>query len=425
MRIKRFPVLTADDRDFVRRLEVGLGEQEAQVLGYLLLREEAAEFGEEPATLLSVRIGTDLARSAAKTALSSLVEAGLVTETTADTDGQGRPPTAWRVESSPERLLDQVYSSHARDLLDRAREFTAAQGATGGTASGFDEEYARRAITVSLNWQPNGLQAPLYAARERGAYADRDLSIAFEPRTGSGAALRAVATGESLLGIIGSTTLIRAVAQGAPVVPLALLYQRALAVLYTTRDAFGEPFERVAQLRGRRIGMPVGSEIGLLGRLYLRQAGVADDVTVVDLRGEERTALLTGQVDVVTGSLSDPARIGTAGTTVDTIPIAEKFPIYGPALVARQTTLETNPSLLADFLAGTMVGVAEAQAEPAVAASAIDGNESAARARRTFEDAIETGWTSEAVDAHGWGWHQTEDWERLRGVLDQVELLDS
>nr|WP_282594400.1 ABC transporter substrate-binding protein [Halorientalis brevis] len=263
----------------------------------------------------------------------------------------------------------------------------------------------------------------MYAAREAGAYSERNLSVTFAPRTGSGAALRDVVAGDSLLGIVGSTTLLRAVADEQPVVPLALLYQRALAVLYTTRAAFGEPFERVAQLRGRRLGMPVDSEIGLLGRFYLRQAGVADDVTVIDLQGEERTALLADTVDAVTGSLSDPARVRTGDATVDTIRLGDRFPIYGPAVVAREEALAAARSVLADFLAGTMVGVARARADPAVAASAVDGDESAARARQTFEDAIETGWTSDAVAAHGWGWHQAEDWERLRGVLAQVDLL--
>lgn len=424
MRIKRFPVLTADDRDLVRRLGVGLGEQEARVLGYLLLREDTAEYGEEPATLLSVRVGTDLPRSAAKTALSSLADAGLVTETTAETDGQGRPPTAWRVDDDPATLCREVYTIHARALLDRAAEFTTAWNDGAGECNGLDTSETGRTMSVSLNWHPNGLHAPLYAAQERDAYGDRDLSVTFEPRTGSGAALRDVVTGDSLLGVVGSTTLLRAVADGTPVVPLALLYQRALAVLYTTREAFGEPFERVSQLRDRRIGMPVGSEISLLGRFYLRQAGVADDVTVVDLQGEERTALLADQVDVVTGSLSDPARVRTPGTTVDIIRLAERFPIYGPALVACRETLTSNRSLLVDFLAGTMVGVARAQADPAVAATAIEGDDSAARARRTFEQAIDTGWTNDAVEAHGWGWHQTDDWERLRAVLDQVDLLD-
>lgn len=426
MRIERFPVLADDDQDLLDRLAVGLGDREARVLAYLLLGGDRADFGEDPATLLSVRVGTGLGRAAAKRALRALVAADLVCETTADTGGQGRPPTAWTVEADRDTVCERVDTAHARALLDRAEAFAATRDDPAQDHEGVVASDRDRTVQVSLNWQPNGLHAPLFAARAAGTYADRDLTVTLEPRTGSGAALRDVASGQAPIGIVGSTTLLRGRSRDAPVVPLALLYQRALAVLYTTREAFGEPFERAEQLRGRRIGMPVGSEIGLLARLFLEQAGVAADVTVVNVEGEERTALLTGRVDVVTGSLSDPARIGAGGTTVDTIRIAERFPIYGPALVARRETLATHRSLLVDFLAGTVAGAGRARADPAAAAEAVAavGDESATRARRTFEDAVETGWTSEAVAEHGWGWHRIEDWERLRDVLRQVGLLD-
>lgn len=429
MKPEQYPVLTEEDEPLVTRLSVGLGDRQARVLAYLLARAGAEEFDDPPATLLSVRVGTGLGRSVARDALSSLTAAGLVTETTVPRDGQGRPPTAWTPVADRDGAIDRVFATHAADLLDQAAAVAAdldADVADAEDATGDDGTPDEESVTVSLNWRPNGLQAPLHSARAVGAYAERGLDVSFTAETGSDAALAAVTSGEALAGLVGSTTLVTARRDGVAVVPLALLYQRALAMLYTTRDAFGDPFERAAQLRGRTVGMPVGSEIGLLGRLYLEQAGVADDVTIVDVAGEERGALVSGDVDAVTGSLADPQRLREEGATVDAVHVAEQFPLYGPALVTRRAALTTRRDALAALLAGTMAGVARTRVDPAFAGTVVAdaGGPPADRARRSFEAARSVAGDTETVAAHGWGWHRPADWDRLATVLDQVGLLE-
>ena len=438
MRPEQYPVLTDEDEPLVTRLSVGLGDRQARVLAYLLARSAADAFADPPATLLSVRVGTDLGRSVAKEALAALTAAGLVAETTVPREGQGRPPTAWTPVADREETTERVFSTHATALLEQAAAVAgdAAQGTDDGRRDADERDVGTenapeagtvdgKPVTVSLNWRPNGLQAPLLAARANDAYADRGLDVSFAAETGSDAALATVREGEALAGLVGATTLVTARHEGATLVPLALLYQRALAMLYTTRETFGEPFERAAQLRGRTVGMPVGSEIGRLGRLFLEQAGVADDVTIVDVAGEEQGALLAGDVDAVTGSLADPQRLREDGATVDAVHVAERFPIYGPALVARRPALTARRDALRALLAGTMAGVARTRVDPAVARTAVAeaGGPPAERARRSFEAARSVGGGAEPVADHGWGWHRPADWERLRTVLDQVGLL--
>lgn len=450
MRVERFPVLTEADSHLVERLATGLDGRSARVLAYLALRERNDRFGDEPATLLSVRVGTGLGRTAAKETLSKLTEAGLVSETTVRTGEQGRPPAVWTVADGDATLCDRVYAAHAGRLVEQAAAVATDGGdddatetstldqtgeerpdgrTDGHEATDRPEVTDRPAVTVSCNWRPNGLQLPLFAARASDAYADRGVDVRFVHRTGSRAALRDVRDGTAAVGLVGATTLCRARAGGAAVVPLALLYQRALVTLYTTRESFGEPFERAGQLRDRRVGTPVESEIGLLARVYLEQAGVADDVTVVDLPEEERAALLDGRVDAVTGSISDPERLreddAAVDSTVDAIRVGERFPLYGPALVARRADLATRRSLLRAVLAGTVAGVGRARVDPRAGAAAIadESEESPKRVCRTFETARATGGESDAVERRGWGWHRGEHWERLRTVLSEVDLL--
>lgn len=430
MNVRRFPVLATEDNDVVEEFAVGLGDDRGRVLAYLHLRNAADEFDDDPASLPAIMIGTELNRNAAKIALAELEEADIIDATTLPREEQGRPPRAWNATSDRETLRDQAYRQHARVLLDRAAK----------VVERFERDVAglpieqpddappdSDATTVSLNWQPNGLQVPLFAAREDGEFARRGRNVSLVPRTGSDEALADVASGTATVGVVGAATLLRATASGSPVVPIALLYQRTPAVLYGMRSRFGEPFERAAQLRGRSVGMPVDSEIGILGRLFIEQASVASDVTVVDLDGEEGQALRAGRVDAVSGSFSDPDRLRGEGVTVDTVPVADHFPIYGPALVVRHDTLTQRRDILADVLAGTMAGLAAAKRAPGdgVAATATAGQDSERQIRLTFTEATERFGTSEDVRTHGWGWQRIEAWLRLVDVLEQVGLLDS
>lgn len=419
MHAREFLVLDGDDRALVDRLAVGLGENAARVLAYLLLRERREGERTDPATRLTVRIGTGLSREAVTAAVAVLSKRGLVGTTTVRRSERGRPPKAWH--STVEAVPGDVYETHAEALLAQSKAVAEAVGVgherNTPTTAGTD------CVRVGLNWRPNGLHAPIYAAAA-GRYEDAGLNVTVEPFEGSDRAVEAVETGTVDVALTGAATVVRSWSAGVPIVPLALLYQRAMTVLYADRARFGERLESVEQLRGVRVGMPVSSETGLLGRLLLSQAGVLDDAEVVDLSGEERTALRSGRVDVVTGQFRDPRELRNAGTFVDALPVADHFPMYGPALVTADRTVRERGSLLRRFLAGTIHGWADAVRRPAAGLErlSIDDTERR-REQHAFERAVEEFGRSETVTAHGWGWHEPDGWRRLRTALDQVELL--
>lgn len=431
MEVRTFPVLSDDDEAFVDRLGAGLGERPARVLAYLLLRAERDDVGDGPATLLTVRVGTGLARSAVTDALSELEDRGLVTATTVRDETKGRPPRAWEVPYDREAAPGRVYDRHADRLLRRARAAfdvggeSAGDGARSGGAvdesDAGDDDATDRELSVGLNWTANGLHLPLFAAAGRGEYADRGLSVAFDEHGGSSASLAAVVSGEADVGVAGAVSLVEARRRGEPVVPLALLFQRAMTVLYAERDRFEGGLETVEQLRGRRVGMPVESEAGRLGRLFLAQSGVLSDVELVDLAGEERLALRSGEADAVTGSFSDPRALREEGVPVDSLRVADQFPIYGPSLVATEGTLRRRPELLTSFLAGTVAGWAAATRRPhdvpTTDECALEADE-----RRTFERAAAEFGVNAAVRENGWGWQDREEWQRLETALSVADL---
>jgi ABC-type nitrate/sulfonate/bicarbonate transport system substrate-binding protein len=198
-----------------------------------------------------------------------------------------------------------------------------------------------------------------------------------------------------------------------------------MTVLYTVREAFGEPFTDVEQLRGRTIAMPTGSETGILARLFLSQAGVLDDVSIIDAPGEERTTLLDGAADVVTGMASDPPALENDGHQVDSLLVSEQFPVPGQALVTHAETLADRPGDIRRFLVGTMGGWVTARRSPADAARAVASrsNESVDDERRRFEVAMDGFADSSATRNHGWGWQTVTDWQRLVTAMDQTDAF--
>ena len=419
MRVREFPILGDEDAPTVEAFATGLDREAARVLAYLVGREESDRFSGEAASRLAVRVGVDLGRGRVSDVLGTLTDLGLVTETTVDSEAPGRPPKGWRAAAGRGDTVSRVRAIHSNALLDQAATVAATLGdeMAGFTTDATDGSTAGP-VSVGLNWEPNGLHAPLFA----GTY---DADVTFTGCRGSRAALSAVADGDVDVGLTGAATLLRAHADGHDVVPLALYYQRAMVVLYTTRSAFGGPLRSVEDVRGRRVAMPDGSETGALGRLFLAQAGVVDDVTVVRADGEERAALLDGDADVATGVFTDPLELEAAGHDVDSVLLADHFPVPGPAFVVRRETLRDRPDALRGFLEGAMAGWTTARTDPAAAATAVADRcgEPLGDERRKLEQALDRFAGGDAVKKNGWGWHSADTWERLRVALDQAAAL--
>lgn len=427
MRTREFPVLSAEDEPLVRRLALSVGDDTARVLAYLLRRRADQTVDGGPADRLSIRIGTELNRTAVSDALGRLERRGLVDKTTVETD-QGRPPDAWITSDDVEATMARLDGYHAAELLSQSRSVAADLGASAPVAEtdpAPSDPPGTESLTVGLNWFANVLHAPLFAARAEGAYARRGVEVTIEEFAGSDRAIEAIRDGAVDVAVAGAATITRARVEGVPLVPLAPLYQRAMTVLYTTREAFGGPLDGIESVRGRRIGMPVEAETGLLGRLFLSQSGIVDDVTVVDLSGEESDALATGQVDVVSGSIGDVRELEAQDRTVDVLSIDDHFPVYGPTLVTTEAVVAERAGALTAFLAATIAGWRTSVFDPEDAVRAVgtaDGR-SVETAVADLEHVIDRFGSSAAVADHGWGWHEATGWQRLSTALAQVDLL--
>ncbi|WP_254530612.1 ABC transporter substrate-binding protein [Natrinema gelatinilyticum] len=448
MDVRTFPVLTDEDEALVSRLSVGIGKNAARVLAYLLCRRADPELA-NAANRTAVHIGAGISKNAAGDALNDLVAAGLIAETTAPTAAPGRPPKAWYAVNSEPETIRRTYARHAGRLIEQGEHTAAAleSGSNGPsrageadpgtkpdsdddpgtvTSNGVTADGVRpplERVTVGLNWRSNALHLPLFAAR--GAIAS-DMSLTFDEYDGSRAAVSAVTSASCDVGIAGAATILRERTRGQPIVPIAVCFQRSMVVLYTTRPAFGGPFDRIDQLEGCRIGITSGTETELLGRLLLEQAGLRDTAELVDIDGEEQAALESGDVDAVTGMVPDPDRLETAERTVDVVTVSDAYPAYGPALIVTERTLRRRRRFLEDVLSSILAGWATAVNATSTAANdfANETDQPPERIAQTFDGVTDRFGTSDAVTRRGWGWHSPDKWESLRDALAQGGMLD-
>lgn len=431
MERRELPVLSQADDVYVDQLAAGLRRSAARVYVYLWLRSLDDDIETAPATQTAIQVGTGLSRKSIQDGIQTLEARGLAESKRVNTSNPGRPPNAWTTTEPLSAVLDRVFDQHGTHLLDQALTISDAECAAVDSTT--DERATavqttdQETITVGLNWHPNGLQLPLFAARQNDHYSDRGLCVEFLAYNGSRQAVDAVVSGAATVGISGAATVTRARANGMPVVPIATLFQRPMVVFYTVRQRFGDRLDTVDQLSGRRVGMPVPSEMSTLGKMFLAQAGILEEVEIVHVEGEEHDALTSGDVDAVTGIFADPQRLDSASTTVDTLPVAAAYPIYGPTLIACEESLDRRRELLTRFLSGTTAGWAAATHDPGQAVDHLSErtDHSPERVRAVFERAVEEFASTDELAKHGWGWQTPETWNRLETALEQTDLLVS
>lgn len=428
MRYRKLPVLGEDDRKDIDRLRQGLDQDTARVLAYLLRRQNAPDIDRTAAGRLEIQFGTGLGRDATIQATNKLAARDLIATTHID-GPEGRPQRkGWTPVEGPERTVSRVLGSQASQLRNRGLEIASRVGAvdahSGEQQTGSEEQKTgseSNAIAVALNWEPNAVHFPVLVAMHSGAYNEARLAVSLSANPGSGSAVEAVLSGQADLGVAGPATVMRAMLAGEPLVPLALLYQRSMVVLYSLGDRFERPFDSIEQLSGRRLAVASASETGLIARVFLSQAGVTDSIEFVQIGGEERDSLLAGEADVAAGVFTDPLVLRRAGHEVDSVLIAEDFPIPGPAIVTDAETARSRPEPLDGFLEGTIRGWAQGVTDPGGITAVLQDRAVGPVEEAVIERLVQQFGTDSTVDAHGWGWQTDAKWDRVTEAIRHLE----
>ncbi|WP_248896016.1 ABC transporter substrate-binding protein [Haloplanus halobius] len=319
------------------------------------------------------------------------------------------------------------------------RRFLVAAGAAGATGlAGCGGTNAagtttRTAIpgeaSLLLNWKPSGLHVPYFVAKENGFYEEEGLTLSsIKSGEGSTFSAKQAGLGNAKFAVSSSDQVLNINSRDLSPQSVGVVMQKSPAVVFSTRETFGGELSNADQLAGKTVGTGPGM-VRMLTELLLEEAGVREDVEMVDTGYDTVQQLLSGNVDAAGGVFGDAISAGAQGYTVDSLAVGDTIPSYGHVIATNREWAGSNPDAVRAFLRGTARGAAWAHQRPGEATDIlVEANgvleESHAQQRRKWETMAAEFALSDAVREHGWGWSQAEPWRVIHDALADAGALD-
>jgi NitT/TauT family transport system substrate-binding protein len=239
---------------------------------------------------------------------------------------------------------------------------TAATAAGIGPILSFEgHSQTKSVVNMQLGWLASGNQLGEVCAKALGYYEAEGIDLKVQPGGPNIDGVAIVAAGRYEIGQVSSSpSLMLAVSQDIPIKCFATGAQVHPYTFFSLKkNAVREPKDLI----GKKVG--IQSTGVILLRALLAKNKIADkDVTIIPI-GAEMSPLLTGQVDVVTGWLTNTTALKVLGDQrVDMRLWDSGVRLYALPYYATVDTLTKKPEMLAKFVRATSKGWAFARGEP-------------------------------------------------------------
>ncbi|MFC4449869.1 ABC transporter substrate-binding protein [Halorussus aquaticus] len=310
------------------------------------------------------------------------------------------------------------------------RQFLRATGASAVGLTGAVGTTAAQSggVGLLLNWKPNGLHVPYYAAKAKGYYEEQGVQLnGIESGQGSDFAAKQVGLGNTEFAVTSADQMLNVNTRGLSPRSVGVVMQRSPVVVFTTPDAFGGELTGADQLAGKTVGTGPGM-VKILTTLLLEEKGVLSEVELVDTGFDTVQQLLGGKIDAAGGVFADAVVARQKAGSVSSIPVAETVPSYGHVVGANADFADENPETVRGFLNATARGAAWATNNPGRATQLlVEANpaisETADTQRAKWVEMASNYVLSETVRQHAWGWSEARPWETTYRALRDADLL--
>lgn len=202
-------------------------------------------------------------------------------------------------------------------------------------------------VNMQLGWlASNGVLGEV-AADKLGYYADAGLSLNIIPGGPNIDGVASVASGRANLGSISSSpSLMLARSAGIPIKCIAAGYQQHPFTYFSLTD---NPVRTPQDLIGKKVATQGTARILL--RALLAKNGISEDDVEVSVMGGDMVALMTGQVDVVTGWNTNINAVSVLGDKrVDLTLWDAGIQLYANPFYVTDDTLAENRAQVEDMI---------------------------------------------------------------------------
>jgi NitT/TauT family transport system substrate-binding protein len=208
-------------------------------------------------------------------------------------------------------------------------------------------------VNLQLGWLVGGNQVGEVVARRMGYYDQEGLNVTIQPGGPNVDGVAVVASGRYEMGQVSSSpSVMLAVSQGLPIRCFAVGAQRHPYSYFSLEK---KPVRKPADLVGKKVGIQPTAAV-LLRALLAKNKIAEKDVNIIPI-GADMTPLMTGQVDVVTGWLTNTTALKVLGKDRVEMTLWDAgVKLYALPYYANTKTLQAQPKALEGFLRATSRG---------------------------------------------------------------------
>jgi len=273
-------------------------------------------------------------------------------------------------------------------------------------------------VNMQLGWITGGNQIGEVAAKRLGYFEEEKIDFAIQAGGPNIDGVAIVASGRYEIGQVSSSpSLMLAASQGIPVTCFAVGAQEHPYSFFSLPRA---PIRTPKDMIGRKIGVQATGQILLTA--LLRKNEIPEDKVEKVIIGSDMTPLLTGQVDAITGWITNTSALKVLGTDYITMRMWDHgVRLYALPYYATADTINGKPEVLAGFLRAAGRGWAYAKANPEKAVDLlIQEYPNLVRADELLAAPIMFGVEfTDRTKTFGWGSFDPAVWR------EQIELLDA
>jgi len=308
-------------------------------------------------------------------------------------------------------------------MFTRRRFATACAGAVAGLAMpSIGRAATLEPVTVRLDWVPGADHGALFLAKARGYYAAQGLDVQLLDGKGSVVALQAVASGNDTIGIANLATMAMAVGTGAPLTAIGCILQKAPDSIISLESS---GIRAPKDLEGKRFGfIPADAGERMFPAFAQKNDVDSGRIRKIQLNHSAAyTSLLLGNVDFICGwAIADALKLGAVKPIAPPMVMSDHgVNMLSNGFFVTPGTIRNRPNMLKRFLAATVKGAGDAQADPKAAVDAIVAARPSTNGQIALQEAnmLHSFLHTDNTTGHGFGWMAKEDWQRT------VELLKS
>jgi NitT/TauT family transport system substrate-binding protein len=249
-----------------------------------------------------------------------------------------------------------IASSEAKAMnsIDR-RLFLKASGAATASALLTVEAHSqpKPVVNMQLGWLLSGNQIGEVCAKALGYYDQEGIEMRFQAGGPNIDGVAVVAAGRFEVGQVSSSpSLMLAASQDIPVVCFAAGAQEHPYAFFSLKK---NPIREPQDLVGKKVGIQATGVI-LLRALLAKNKIPEKDVQIVTL-GADMSPVLTGQVDCVTGWLTNTSAMKVLGADMVSMRLWDSgVRLYALPYYATATTIKTRGDILAKYLRASAKG---------------------------------------------------------------------